>query len=523
MFPHTPPPRPPFLPALLLAALLLLAPRPARAELLSVRVDGRGVLNALSVDRRARDAKQGRAGETLVCLWRLPEIEKVEWPLKQRGIVYKQAYRRCWGAGEALEAAPPRFAGRDGVVFSTAGQGVWLMSRRGRFRRLPGFGTEEGAPEAAGPESGEGLREPAEAARGKAAPLHLELAARPEWPDLFLLSARRNPSVFSAILDRWRSELWWIPDLAEPETSSLIMSRSSDRVEMPLLFSPADQRLAEALRAMDLDSLAPLIPEEETETAGGPPQESGAGPGEGGEEAPPAPPADWLWYRTKQAVGTLLAFLEPPGTEDRPVIYFLQNGRRIGRLVPGAPEMSLFPELDPFVFRDGLKGFRVLDERTAVVLSVRGLYRIDMPTGHHELVAALPAGRIRHLYGDLALSPDHRYAAFRAWTSAHREEIFIADLEGASLRAVVRGEMDLRFRPDAAAPDRIARFNPGPFNFSPDGMALVTLWRVLDGQEMRVYRIVEGRPAEVPLKPEEPEEEPGAPAAEGAGPPEPDR
>jgi len=452
----------------LLSSLVLC--KPADADLLSLNVNSSGVLEAAVYDLQTRDARRFKKGDNLFCRWRLPDIDSIEWPLKGRGIVYKRAYRKCRKASADLAPYPPKFSG-DGsnLVFNTKAQGVWVMDRRGRVKPIPGLSTGESSPDT----------------------IVRSLIPVKGTRELFVLQVYRYDSLISMFLDSWKSDIWWIPDLMLFKNSSLIMSRGNSRVEAVVAVSGKEFLAAEALAGIegeleDLDFTEPevVLQEGESET----------------------PEIDWPWLDMSRLVHERLTLLDSVKSddEDKPSLYFLLNGNRFARLVPGEPDMTLYPELDSYLFSsdDFLAVFRLLDPETAILLRPNGLYRVDLMTGQHELVVEIPWRRIKYLYRDLALSPDHRYAAFRAWTTAQRQEIFLADLATGKVRVVVKGEMNLKFIPGR---DNEAGLNPGIFNFTPDGMALVSLWRVLDGQEIRVYRLFNGDLAPVPPK-VEPEE-----------------
>lgn len=440
---------------------ILLLKVPAEAGLLSLRVNNSGVLEAVASDTQERDTKRAKKGETLICIWKLPDIESPEWPLKQRGIVYKKAYRRCWSSGEALDPDTPMFSDKgEHVIFTSREAGLRIMDSKGGFKRIPGF----------------------EVSVDGAGSTKSRLEVLPAYGGLLVLKSSKDSSLISSILDRWRSEIWWIPDLKSPDNSSIILSRSSDRVEILQALRPEGAALAAMLKK--------VVPEED--------------PSEGEKDEPEL---DWPWLKHAEAVKKSLESFEFSVGEINPSLFFLLNDKRMGKLVLGEQEMSLYPELDPYVFRNGILAFRLLDESGGIVLSAQGIYKLNLGTGHHEMIAEIPASRIKHLYPELALSPDHRYAAFRAWTSAWREEIFIVDIENRAVKSLVKGDMDLHFDP---ASGLTARFNPGIFNFSPDGLSIVALWKVLDSQEIRVYRLMDGELGSVPVKPEEPGEDQGA-------------
>jgi len=471
-------------PLFLLFFGLALCP-PVSADLLSLNLKSSGVLEAAVSDVQSKDTRRFKKGDTLLCRWRLPDIDSIKWPLKGRGIVYKRAYRKCWKAGTGLLPYLPKFLG-DGslLVFNTRKQGVWIMDRRGKLNQIPGFeALVENSPDM----------------------ITRSLVPVKGAKEFFVLQTYKDESFISMLFDSWKSDIRWIPDLMFFRNSSLIMSRGNSRVETLMAVSPEDFLLAEALAGLeseiaiknaDLSEAEALLPGEEFS----------------GEEQDPE--IDWPWFDMLRLVQEKLLSLKAIKKDDedgKTDLYFLLNRKRFGRLVPGEPDMTLYPEFNSYVFRDDISSngftaaFRLLDPKTAIILGTKGIYRLDLITGHHEMAARIPWQRIKHLYGELALSPDHRYSAFRAWTTAQRHEIFLADLATGRVSVVVKGEMDLRFVPGR---DSEARLNPSAFNFTPDGMALVTLWRVLDGQEMRVYRLLNGDLAPVPPKvePEEDEE-----------------
>lgn len=459
---------------------------PVSADLLSLNLKSSGVLEAAVSDVQAKDTRRFKKGDTLLCRWRLPDIDSIEWPLKARGIVYKRAYRRCWKAGTNLKPYLPAFSG-DGslLVFNTRTQGVWIMDRRGKFNQIPGFEMlVKNSPEI----------------------INRSLVPVKGSREFFALQTYKEESFISILFDSWKSDIRWIPDLMFFRNSSLIMSRGNSRVEALMAASREDFLLAEALTGIEGEI---ALKNAELSETGAP--LSGKEFSTSEEEDPEI---DWPWLdmlRLVQEKLLSLKSIKKDNENGKTGLYFLLNKNRIGRLVPGEADMTLYPEFDSYVLGDEISSdsfaaaFRLLDPETAIVLGTKGIYRLDLMTGHHEMAAGIPWQRIKHLYGELALSPDHRYSAFRAWTTAQRQEIFLVELATGKVRVVVKGEMDLSFIPGR---DSEARFNPGAFNFTPDGMALATLWRVLDGQEMRVYRLLNGDLAPLPpkIEPEEDEE-----------------
>jgi len=460
---------------------------------LSLSINSSGVLEAAVSDIQSKDTRRFKKGDSLFCRWRLPDIDSINWPLKARGIVYKRAYRRCRKTGTDLMPYMPKFSG-DGsrLIFNTRTQGVWVMNRRGKFNRIPGF-------------------ELVDISQDMVVRL---LVPVKESREFFVLQTYKDESFISMLFDSWKSDIRWIPDLMFFRNSSLIMSRGNSRVESLVAVSRKDFMLADALAGAKDEAV--LKNADSTES-----KAEALLPGEEFAEGEENPEIDWPWLDLSRVVQEkLLSFksIQRDEEDGKTELYFMLNNNRIGRLIPGETEMTLYPEIDPYVFRDDISRsdsiavFRLLDQATVIILGTNGLYRVDLMTGHHEMAAEIPWQRIKYLYGELALSPDHQYAAFRAWTTAQRQEIFLVELATGRVSDVVKGEMDLRFIPGQGSE---ARLNPSVFNFTPDGMALVTLWRVLDGQEMRVYRLLDGKLAPVPpkIEPEEDEENAAAHAA----------
>ena len=374
----------------LLSGLLL--SRSASADLLSLNLNSSGVLEAAVSDVQAKDTRRFKEGDRLLCIWRLPDIDSIEWPLKARAIVYKRAYRKCWSPGTAMSMYLPVFSG-DGsrLLFNTPMQGVWGMNRRGKFDRISGFEVPVDSPDM----------------------VVRSLIPTPGVRSFFVLQTYRDASFISVLLDRWRSDIWWIPDLMFFRNSSLIMSRGNSRVEAVVAVTQEEFGLAEALAEIDSEAVLENADSTEALLSG---EES---PGEEEESE-----IDWPWLDLVRLVREKVLSFEKDGLDETTKLYFMLNRNRFGRLVPGEADMTLYPEFYPNVFHGGSPAaFRLLDEATAIVLGTKGLYRLDLMSGDHALVAELPWQRITHLYGELALSPDHRYAAFRAWTTAQRQEI----------------------------------------------------------------------------------------------------
>ncbi len=460
--------------SLLLSLLLCWSHGTASGELLSVRLTTSGVLEAVGADIAEPDSRNFEPGSALVCRWRMPDVDSDQWTLKDRGIIYTRAYRRCWATGSRERVRSVAHTPDGRYLVADAGQaGFFLISPKGTSRPVA-------PPAQYHEEAGEETHE-AFAVEGK--------------PGFFALYTHHQRSILSRLLDRWQSDIFWFPDPENTVTHQLILSRTHDRVQKIAAFSRRDLRLTKSLREA---SMTPA---------------SGAS-GRESEESPERRKLkeQWPWLvRADQVGAALIHFLREndaaaEDSSEEPNLYLLLNSRRFARLVPGSGEMDLFPEFETDLFRDKILDFHVMDENTLLILVPTGLYQMDINSGSYRLQTSFPLAAIKKVHPALAVTSDHRYAAVMFWTRAHRNEIYLANLgRSQNLKRLVRGEMDMRFVPGI---DTSALFNPNGFNFAPDGLSLVTLWRLKDGQEIRVFRLLDGDLA--PLPPEKEENEIGS-------------
>jgi len=461
------------------AGAILLGPSAptAHGQLLPVRINASGTLETLVPDTAEQDSRNFDPGTALICRWRTPDIDSVQWTLKDRGIIYTRAYRRCWANGaqassrDIVNTADGRY-----VLVDTENNGLRLTDPRGQTQSVPS---------------------PSEYNDGLALESRHAFSINGK-PGFFVLYTYHQKSILSSLLDRWNSEIFWFPDPENLQMGERLFSRPSEGVQDLSILSETDVRLADRLRQTEMLAEAPT-------DLGVPPDKEGTAT----ERQLLVDKWPWLGYADQirktvleSGIGTETANEEGQGTEES-AIYLLLRSNRFVRLVPGRDEVSVFQEMAPTVFREKVLDFRVLNDRTLLILFPTGIYLYDLTSGEPTLRARFSQSSVKSVYPALALTPDHRYAGVMVWTRAHRNEIYTIALQGPrNMRRIVRGEMDMRYVPGI---DQAARFNPNAFNFSPDGLALVTLWNVKDGQEVRIYRLYDGDLA--PLPPEKEEEE----------------
>jgi len=451
----------------------------AEGELLPIRFNASGIIEVLAPDAAEAGSRSFEPGTPLICRWKTPDVDSVQWTLKDRGIIYTRAYRRCWSVGVEEPLRNIVYA-QDGryIIADTGNSGLRLTGPRGESRPVP-------SPS----QYNDGLREEFRKA--------FSLGGKPGF---FVLYTYHQDSILSSLLDRWYSEIFWFPDPENLEIRELIFSRASDRVHGISTLSDNELRLMEALRGVKIIA-------EEPESRG-----FGLLSGAASEDSDRQMLLhNWPWLAYADRIREI--FFDRKAASDKataeahrvePALFLLLNSKRFAKLVPGRDEVFIFPERAPGVFQEKILDFRVLNDHTLLVLLPTGLYLYDLVSGIPSLRADFPPSTVKRVYPALALTPDHRHAGIMLWTRAHRNEIYTVALQGPrSMKKVVGGEMDLRYVPGI---DRAARFNPNAFNFSPDGLALVTLWNVKDGQEVRIYRLYDGDLAPLPPEIEDAEE-----------------